>query len=279
MLRTFTFLFFVQFLTFYSFNQLSAQVPNGDFENWHMEGELELPDMWETNHETEFKRIIKSNQSASGSYSLQMIPAEGASGLNTRCEATAELGFALPADKASGHNLFFYLKTEPLDGGDKIFFTTKIQFYRGNGRLKLEYIPVEEILTDFTLQEIEIPAYNIDSIHIKFNGAGILRDAGHGCGSLSHIWIDDVHIAGTTAREDIDMYKQHTLFPNPASGQVFLRGNTTDVVKYSVYNAQGQLMESEALKSDFIQLPMQGMNYILLYHVDGTVSSHKVMNN
>lgn len=276
-----TFRYFTYSIAFvmvvFFFNTSKAQVPNGSFEQWQTVNGLEVPLHWETNHTEEFKRLEKSNESVHGNFSLKLIPADGASGLNTRCESIAEIGFKLPKVAAEGDRILYYVKNEALTPGEVPFFTVKFEFYNGTRRMKLDYAPIDQNLADFTLIEKEIPKLNIDSVLIVFYGSGILREQGHGCGRKSNIWIDNISVDTKTSTE-VAVDEQLLLYPNPASGYVKIASANAPIERYALYNMQGQLLDAKPFNGDGIELYASGMNILLLYKADGTVSSHKIMN-
>lgn len=260
-------------------SSLYAQVPNGSFEDWEIVGQKEVPLHWETNQTPEFQRVEKGLDAVDGNYSLKLIPAEGVSGLNARCESIAQAGFKLPTEGEPGYSLFFYVKAEALDGEEHPFLTTRVEFFQGTRRMKLDYFPIERNLPNFTLQEIKIPAFSIDSVSMQFNGSGILKEQGHGCGYRSNIWIDNIYVDVTTSTVESPSSSSPILFPNPAHGYVSIETEALEnLAKYTIYDAQGTLLKSDRVSTERIELPVNGVNFILLYTTDGKIHSKKVIN-
>ena len=224
-------------------SQVNGQIFNEGFEDWASIKNYESPNGWQTNQDTNFKRLEKDTQSVSGEYSVKLIPSSHTawSDCQSRIWLNKKLNSAIGENKC----VTFYIKSD-LDLRNRTgraycrifgkYVSSEIDSF-----VRFDWTNYNEI-DEFEKKKIRINFEKTDSIEITIAGSAT-STAVDGCASLSNIWIDELQIENcenvTSAFEEGEIWIK--TYPNPSSQRIKIESNHEDLVRYEIINSRGQL--------------------------------------
>ncbi len=252
-MRNLIFLIFTVFLPFISL----SQIPNGGFEEWEVVDNKEKPVFWETNQDTIHRRISKDSISIEGDYSIR-FESDATTGWS---ECTSKIAIATGFNEPLKDEIIlsFYLKLEPLNPNDATYFNI---FLRPSfeGTFLNSFVWQTDLTYDeFTLIEIPLGYSAIDSVYIEI-GAGALNGADDGCYNQNICWLDRLDLKErTTNVEENETPNQISVYPNPSTGKINLKGSISNFEEYAIYDLQGTLITKSKIKDTTIDIESKGI--------------------
>ena len=199
---------------------LSAQVPNGGFENWDSVGMHLYPTGWVVINGLDKYAygIRRSYEAYSGDYALHFSSDEID---NVDCASALQISSNNPFNRNRDQILSFYFKSIPYREEATPWLNLNILIYK-NDTLESEIVKwkPEETTYNYEKVEIELPVSNYDSIVIDLFGSACIGATGcHLTDCFTDSWIDDIQISEVVSTGEISERKFRIL-GNPASDQL-----------------------------------------------------------
>jgi len=182
---------------------LSAQVPNGGFENWDSVGTHLYPTGWGVNSGLdEFSYSVrKSSDAPIGDYALHLSSED----LHPQaCFSYVYTYFSNPFDGENSQVFSFYYKSIPWDERIPPFLRLSWTFYK-DGRLQLtnfEWEPPIGGAKEYEKVEIELPVNDYDLMFFGILGSAAMSPV-DGCSGFTDSWIDGIEISEVVSTGEI----------------------------------------------------------------------------
>lgn len=225
---------YLLFLYFLPFLLSSQIVPNGNFEQWELKGDFEIPISWNY-HGNDYTFISKDTLAFDEEYAAKI-------------GAIAIDGFFTPPVKLSNSFPIFISPTQ---------ITTPIKFSKDGGNVSITIRGHEEegwqVLAD-TLFEDEIKdflpvtfhlsrdnRFRFDSLSIEFSCRVYGNPLGFGFASMT---IDGISASNYAHPDNPEGFFISRLFPNPASEVLFIENYCKqESVRYRIFDINGRLTD------------------------------------
>jgi hypothetical protein len=277
--------------------KISAQIPNGGFENWALSGNCWQPQGWAgmndwmglTENCYSMSRSDDHYPPSVGNYSIKIennvsvLPDWGAAGMIWTGDSTG-FGTDSPAFPVSGHPTFLrgYYKFLPQNGDS---MDIHFQFYKNGVEVVGGKLIGTATVTDWTSFKIPVsdPDYpEVDSARIMISAFYSDSFTLHG---NSVLYVDNLSFDTliSSVDEKASQFTVLKLSPNPAGNTVALNLNkkVTGEMVLDIYNQIGVLVRSEKLKQNQKSINTadlrEGMYYVVLLTKDITVKQKLVI--
>lgn len=243
-----------------------SQIPNGGFEDWNSIQNYETPINWDTNQDSMFTRFEKDPISVEGEYSLKIIPSSETAW--TECMSLAFTKVKLNSSVGENKSLTFYVKSVPdkLNQTEYVFLDINFRFYESGVFVNDYQWETQEIIEEFTYQEIPILNPNVDSLEIYIFGAA-LNGAADGCYNKTISWIDNFEINTTqiTQIKEVDKIAENVIvFPNPSKGIINVQNNGNLISEFELIDSRGIIVERGHLINSTINTNKTGLFFLKL---------------
>ena len=253
MKKLFTLLLFLHFVV-----HLNAQIPNGGFESWVEEYNYEKPTDWNTNQDTLYSRVLKSDESIEGEFSL-LLSSESPSAW-VDCNSLTTISTAIDPINSEGEHLSFYLKCLSIDSTD-IFFHFRAIYYANETKISEDsYIP-QSALSEFSLIELGDIPIGSDSLQIVIV-SGASNGADDGCYNYTNAWVDGLRLNKRTSTIQDNSPISFEVFPNPSAGVFNVKQQGNEYKNYRVLDILGREIQTGNLTYAKFELTKKGPYFL-----------------
>jgi hypothetical protein len=188
-----------------SFDYSAAQIPNGGFESWVRNQNVDIPLYWETNQDSTLIRFEKdSTHFLEGKYAIKINPCLNCHGFLEDCHSYLKTSVKLIAPLGDKKSLTFYGKFIPeiTNSTGNVYLFVGCRMFK-NGIYKYNVFWSNKTpLNEFKKIQIPFPHSDVDSLDLVIAG-GATDNPSDGCTWYSTSWIDAVSIADTDMTNDV----------------------------------------------------------------------------
>ncbi len=243
----------ISFLLFLPFLLSSQIIPNGNFEEWEVIDDIEIPVNW-TLEKTHLDSILKKPSSFDGEYAVELISLAG-DGSPSYINFENRFPIHLAPTKISAQ-----IKYSEMWAEIKWWMAIQMHERNGNWQLIADTVFTEDI-NDFIPIELSLSVkdrFGFDSLSIRF----YCSNSGNGLGfGLAHLTIDQVHASNFDNPTNPENLFISRLFPNPATEKLFIENYCVDSdgsARYRIFDFYGRLLDDFHLACDsgIVEIPL-----------------------